>query len=329
MTTYKELFGKFVQNLSSDPTSTDAEGQIWYNSTSGTFKTALGSYGAWAAGGNMNTARRIANGGVGTQTAALAISGSSPGAGAIAAVESYNGTSWTTNPVSVNTGRPDGAASGTQTAALFFGGAPNYTNTEKWNGTTWTNNPTGLNTGRSDLAASGSGPSTATITFGGYQYTVGPVGLSESWNGSVWTNTPSLNTARDSLTGLGIQTAALAISGPTGVGTESWNGSSWTASANVNTARYDAAAAGTQTSGLFFGGGGTAPGAPVTGATELWNGTAWTTNPNSLATARRLLGGAGTQTVAIGFGGFTDTVETATTEEWTGSTLATRTITTS
>jgi hypothetical protein len=45
MTTYKELFGKYVQNYASDPTSTDAEGQIWYNTTSGTFKTALGSYG--------------------------------------------------------------------------------------------------------------------------------------------------------------------------------------------------------------------------------------------------------------------------------------------
>jgi hypothetical protein len=48
MTTYKELFGKYVQNYASDPTSTDAEGQIWYNTTSGTFKTALGGYGAWS-----------------------------------------------------------------------------------------------------------------------------------------------------------------------------------------------------------------------------------------------------------------------------------------
>jgi hypothetical protein len=57
MTTYKELFGKYVQNVTTDPTSTDAEGQIWYNSTSGTFKTALGNFGVWSAGGNLNTAR--------------------------------------------------------------------------------------------------------------------------------------------------------------------------------------------------------------------------------------------------------------------------------
>ena len=77
MTTYKELFGKYVQNYSSDPTSTDAEGQIWYNSTSGTFKTALGLYGAWSAGGNLNTGR-IRLGSAGTQTAGLGFGGDSP-----------------------------------------------------------------------------------------------------------------------------------------------------------------------------------------------------------------------------------------------------------
>jgi hypothetical protein len=53
MTTYKELFGKYVQNYASDPTSTDAEGQIWYNTTSGTFKTVLGSL--WSMGKSGGT----------------------------------------------------------------------------------------------------------------------------------------------------------------------------------------------------------------------------------------------------------------------------------
>jgi hypothetical protein len=38
MTTYKELFGKAVKYLSTDPTD-DIEGQIWYNSTTGLFKS--------------------------------------------------------------------------------------------------------------------------------------------------------------------------------------------------------------------------------------------------------------------------------------------------
>jgi len=91
MTTYKELFGKYVQNVTTDPTSTDAEGQIWYNSTSGTFKTALGSYGVWSSGGNLNTGRRSA-GGAGTQTA-TAIFGGANAPGRSTATETYNGTS--------------------------------------------------------------------------------------------------------------------------------------------------------------------------------------------------------------------------------------------
>ena len=122
MTTYKELFGKYVQNVASDPTSTDAEGQIWYNSTSGTFKTALGSYGVWSAGGNLNTARQeLAASAQGTQNATIGFGGWT-GAVRETATESYNGTAWT--PVSsMNTARSALAGAGTQTAALAFGGS--------------------------------------------------------------------------------------------------------------------------------------------------------------------------------------------------------------
>ena len=41
MTTNKELFGKYVQNVTTDPTSTDAEGQIWYNATSARLRRRL------------------------------------------------------------------------------------------------------------------------------------------------------------------------------------------------------------------------------------------------------------------------------------------------
>ena len=98
MTTYKELFGKYVQNLASDPTSTDAEGQIWYNTTSGTFKTALGSYGVWSSGGNLNTARTSTIGGTGTQTAALAIGGGPTGA----SVEEWTGQALQTKTITVS-----------------------------------------------------------------------------------------------------------------------------------------------------------------------------------------------------------------------------------
>ena len=72
MTTYKEIFGKYVKNYSSDPTS-DAEGQIWYNTTSGTFKSVLATD-SWSSGGSMGTAR-YALSGAGIQTAALGFGG--------------------------------------------------------------------------------------------------------------------------------------------------------------------------------------------------------------------------------------------------------------
>ena len=95
MTTYKEIFGKYVKNYSSDPTS-DAEGQVWYNTTSGTFKTNVNIGGAWASGGNMGTARTVL-GGAGTQTAGLAFGGrTSPTSPTVTtATEEYDGSAWT------------------------------------------------------------------------------------------------------------------------------------------------------------------------------------------------------------------------------------------
>jgi hypothetical protein len=93
----------------------------------------------------------------------------------------------------------------------------------------------------------------------------------------------------------------------------------------MNTARAGLASAGTQTLALAFGGV-----APIeTGATEFWNGTSWTSNPTGLATARQSFCGAGTQTVALAFSGYNGTTGVGATEEWTGSNLATRTITVS
>ena len=135
MTTYKELFGKYVQNYASDPTSTDAEGQIWYNSTSGTFKTALGGVGAWSSGGSLNTARS-ALAGAGTQTAGLAFGGRTSPPTNSTATELYNGTSWTSNPTGLSAAR-NGAtgAGGSLSSGWLCGGNPSpAVATEEWTG---------------------------------------------------------------------------------------------------------------------------------------------------------------------------------------------------
>jgi hypothetical protein len=94
MTTYKEIFGKYIKNYSSDPTD-DVEGQVWYNSTTGVFKTNVSIGAAWASGGNLGTARsEIA--GAGTQTAGLGFGGYiSAGTPTTNATEEYDGSAWT------------------------------------------------------------------------------------------------------------------------------------------------------------------------------------------------------------------------------------------
>ena len=113
MTTYKELFGKYVLNLASDP-SNDAEGQVWYNTTSGTFKSVVASA-AWSSGAPLVTAARQ-GAGAGTQTSALAFGDGPPVAGT---TQKYNGSGWST-ATSMSTARRLLGGAGTQTAALGF-----------------------------------------------------------------------------------------------------------------------------------------------------------------------------------------------------------------
>ena len=77
MTTYNQLAGLRVNYVSSDPTlNTGNEGQVWYNSTSGTLKSLV-QIKTFSAGSNMSTARQLLAG-CGTQTAALAFGGGPP-----------------------------------------------------------------------------------------------------------------------------------------------------------------------------------------------------------------------------------------------------------
>jgi hypothetical protein len=118
MATYYGTYGQKVQYLASDP-SDPQTGQVWYNSTSATLKVqSVTTSGTWAAGGNMNTARRVL-GGAGTQTAGLAFGGLVPPN--TAETEEYGGTSWTSGG-NMGTARRDLGGMGTQTAALAIGG---------------------------------------------------------------------------------------------------------------------------------------------------------------------------------------------------------------
>ena len=326
MTTYKEIYGTNVEVLASDPTN-PVEGQIWYNSTSQTLKGYALVAGSWATAGPLNTGRNTFSGS-GTQTAGLVFGGFTPPT-ATGATESYNGTSWTTLPASMNTARIGAASAGaTNTAALAIGGetitpSASVTNVEIWNGTSWTE------TGDITIAnkyQGGAGTSTAALEFGGGP---GIVADTESWNGSTWTELNNLNNATSQNGGCGAtNTAALNFSGsgpggPTAQ-TESWNGTSWTIVNSVNTARRGLMGnrVGSQTLALCVGG--TNP-PTVFANTESWNGTAWT-EVNDLNIARGSLAAIGSSVAALAAGG---SPSGSATEEWSGPAVQTVNITVS
>ena len=299
MATYKQIFGKQVKFLSSDPTN-EGEGQIWYNSTSGTFKTVLVSE-AWSSSAALSTGRgEMASGG--TQTASIASFGGTPNSNA---AEEYNGSGWATLP-NGNTARRllAATAQGTPSAFMAIGGyTTTYSNlVEEYNGSSWTANPT-INTAR--YAFAGGGTATSALAFGG-DVPGGPrSNASETWNGSSWTATPSLSTARNGIAGCGgSNTAGLAFGGDAGppgevTATEEYNGTSWTAGGSLPVA-MSPTGAGIQTSALAVGG---AP-APNNAKTFSYDGSSWTAVAD-LGTGRNVNRAAGAgNTAGLAMGGY-------------------------
>ena len=89
MADYSSIKGNRIQYLSSDPTlDSNSEGQVWYNSTTGSLK-GLVQIKATSSGGNMGTAR-YGVGGAGTQTAGLGFGGRAGGP-SLNATEEYTG----------------------------------------------------------------------------------------------------------------------------------------------------------------------------------------------------------------------------------------------
>jgi hypothetical protein len=214
MSEYKGIKGFSIQSLSADPADPNI-GQVWYNSTSGSWKvTSATTAGTWASGGNLNTARGRGAGG-GTQTTGLYFGGDIPPVSA--ATEKYDGTSWA-SANNMNTKRQLLSGCGTQTAGLAFGGLEptpftTLAATEEYNGATWANSNNMVSVSRN---AAGAGIQTAALAFGGTSDGANPLSptLTQEYNGSSWTTSPgSLNTGRFSFGGLGTQTAALAFGG--------------------------------------------------------------------------------------------------------------------
>ena len=257
MATYKGIQGYTVQKLSSDPTASEAEGQLWYNSTSGAFKISVAGAGAWSSGGAAPVASRQGTG-FGTQTAALVTGGNSPSPTTNRTVL-YNGTAWTVSPGTLNTARfaLAGSSNAPQTAGIVFGGtntdnSGTTANSESWNGSAWTET-NNLNTSRKQLAGAGDS-STAALAMG--SGTPAPAkAYTESWNGTCWTEVNDLNSGRANMGVSGTSTAAMCAGGsdtPDQSVVETWDGTSWSEVNDINTARNRIGGAGTTTANLIM-----------------------------------------------------------------------------
>ena len=155
---------------------------------------------AWSdASATMGTARYNCLGS-GTQTAALSAAGiAAPPANASTAnnnfSEEYNGSSWSEGN-NLNTPRSlSGSQSGTQTAAIMFGGfaypGSYKSDVENYDGTSWTSG-TSLPAGRSRAGTSGT--QTDALVYGGSLPSVTDTCF--SFDGTTFSSVPSLATAR-------------------------------------------------------------------------------------------------------------------------------------
>ena len=329
MAEYREIKGFKIPSVASDLSSAANEGQIWYNTDAGDFKTIVG-IGSWSTGGNLNEARRTPGGtGNGTQTAAAIFGGTAPPSpNYIDKQEYYDGSSWT-EVGDLNSARYEPkCGAGTQTSSLMAGGigspGERIANSEEWDGSSWTE---GNNINTNAAAGASAGTQTAALGIAGSNYPTLEDAV-ESYDGTSWTETTDINSARYYVKGNGTQTAALISGGasyspvPDGTHydkTETWNGTAWTEGAALNTARaYDVAAFGTSTSAIHAGGD---AGSGNLAVSEEWNGTAWAEG-NDLVTALRYTVGAGSSSSGLQASGL-ESNDSNKSQEWSYSTLAT------
>ena len=327
MAEYESIHGTRVRYLSSDPTlDSSTEGQVWYNSTTGTNK-ALVQIKAFSASGNIPT-RFYYGSGVGPATTTLGFGGvgPSPQPAHNLTIE-YNGFTWTGGG-NLNTARRAMYQFGTPTAAVGAGGdfspaSPTISlQTEEYDGSSWT---AGNNITEQGSFGAAAGTLTAGLAFGGYNTAqTASSTRTVSYDGTNWTAmpTPGADTnvsGNFTRGGGGTQTAAIfsggsPYSGARGTSTETFDGSSWTSQNNMNTGRGGQGLLGTQSNALYAGGRTPAR----TGATEEWDGSAWATSSASLAIGRNgsIISQAGSTAAATIAGGSTGPAYPETTEEY-------------
>jgi len=326
MATYRDIKGDLIETVASDP-SNPIEGDIWYNTTTGTLKGLGFKAAAWASGGNLPQNRQNVEG-VGTSTAGLAIGGATgPATPAFLGTScEYDGTSWSPTTSMGGTDSISEGCFGTQTAAVATGGygdtATTLNQAREYNGTSWSSI---TNLPQATRGAMGTGAETSGLITAGEESTV--LTNTQEYNGSSWTAGGAIPTATYNAAAGGTSESNSWFAGGADSfknGTFIYNGSTWTSSGNLNTARDQVGGSGIQTAALAFGG--RVPPNNVTNVTESFDGSSWTTIPATLGTSAKQAAAFGTQTSAIYAG---NDPAAAITQEFTGAGTENKTVTTS
>ena len=272
---------------------------------------------AWSAGGSLITARGTLFG-LGTQNAALAAGGYTPGS-TKSCHEQYNGTAWSAQ-TAVPTCRQNGGAFGSTSAGAIAAG---YTPpsgitgcTSEWDGSSWNAGGTLI---QARYIAAGAGTQNAGLIFAGYAPpAITHVNLTEEYDGSSWANGGAMSTGRYALGGGGTQNAAIAFNGYLAPAarnvTEEYNGSSWATGGSTINSKYAQASGdmGTQNSILQVAGL-SSPGNKVS-TTEEYDGTSWSARSAYPISSGYLSGAGASSKASLGFGGYTPSYTGATYE---------------
>jgi len=265
----------------------------------------------WSVENTLTTARNQSGFLGDASTSALCIGGETPPSWAtIANVEEWGGTSWTAG-TAFPAATQLGVGTGSVTAGLYYGTAPDNAEAFTYDGTTWTASAN-LATGRNSGVRCGTGTSAALLASGSAPTALV---LTEEFNrtgsvitGAAWAAGDNMPESLGGNTGAGTLTAGLSMGGFTGTAypgkAYEYNGTSWAAGNADPALKQAGAGCGTQTAALFYGGGPGGP--PAEAATYEYDGTNWTAG-GALPAGVYQPGGFGTQTAAVSAGGDRDT----------------------
>jgi hypothetical protein len=294
MSSYKEIFGFKIKNVSSDPANFQV-GEVWYNTTDDVLKLGAdtGPTGAWASGTSIPAQRQGGvDGGFGTPTAAIIMFGTSgaPAYTAYTTTFEYDGTTWSPSGATPYASNGVGSTGPINAGAVFGGqvipgpgpgGGPESGTTRiatlEYDGSTFSSggnmniyrySPAGFGADQNDaVSAGGSSPAQGAGT---------KKNSTETYNGTSWTNIPAtLGTARTTGGGGTSSSDGLALGGSPGQNTnESYDGSTWSSITNAPNNTQGGQPQG-PASDFMVAGGYTGPTSHA--KTMIWNGTTWST----------------------------------------------------